>query len=346
MKEVRMGFVGCGFMGQVAHIANFSALPGCKMVAVADPREDMAAQVAARYGIQRVYKDHTEMAQDSEVDAVAAILPHVANGPVAKDLLGAGKHVLLEKPLAVSVKQGQEMADAAAQAGVHLCVGYMKRFDAGVRWAREAIGSWASEDKTPKFVRAHCYGGDWICGNNEPIMTEESYPPLKVESGGPEDMDDEAKQDVQMFANIYSHNINLVRFLLGGEMTVLSVTPHADRMIVALAVGDTLISLECGGMACQWWDEVTTTYFGDGYVDVKTPSPLLRNVPASVERYRAGDDGMRESPVLPWTWSFRNQAEAFLNTVRGEVEPVNTAADAVKDMELIEDIIRRKRGLR
>ena len=345
MKEVRMGFVGCGFMGQIAHIANFSALPGCKMVAVADPREDMAAQVAARYGIQRVYKNHRELAKDDEIDAVAAILPHAANGPVARDLLSAGKHVLLEKPLGVSVAQGRSMVDAAAQAGVHLCVGYMKRFDAGVRWAREAIQAWRAEGKAPTFVRAHCYGGDWVCGNDERIVTDEPYSAIEIESGGPEGWDDEAKQDVQVFANIYAHNLNLVRFLLGGEMSVLSVTPHQDHMLVALAAGDTLVSLECGGMACQWWDEVTTTYFADGFVDVKTPSPLLRNVPACVQRYRSGANAVTESPVLPWTWSFRNQAQGFLDTVRGEVEPVNTGADALKDLELIEEVIRRKRGL-
>lgn len=345
MEEVRMGFVGCGFMGQIAHIANFSALPGCRMVAVADPREDIAAQVAARYGIQRVYGSHRELAMDDQVDAVAAILPHIANGPVAKELLKAGKHVLVEKPLAVSVKQGQEMVRAAQEAGVHLCVGYMKRFDAGVRWAREAIQAWLQEGTAPTLVRAHCFGGDWVCGNDERITSDEPYPALEIEAAGPDGWDEEAQQDVQAFANIYAHNLNLVRFLLGSEMSVLAVTPHRGSMLVALSAGDTLVSLECGGIACQWWDEVTTTYFPDGFVDLKTPPPLLRNVPASVQRYRSVPDALTESPVLPWTWSFRNQAQAFLDTVRGEIEPVNSGADAVRDLELIEEIIRRKRAL-
>lgn len=339
MRTVNMGFVGCGFMGQLAHIANYDKLPGCRMVAVADPRRELASKVAAKYGIERVYRNHRELAADDDVEAVAAILPHMANGPVTMDLLSAGKHVIVEKPLASSASEGRAMAEAASKAGKHLLVGYMKRFDAGVQWARDAVAEWSAEGQGPSFVRAHCFGGDWLCGIEAPLASEDPYPQVAIATDGPEFLSPEGRQAFQQFTNIYIHNLNLVRYVVASDMRVLSATRHGPRMLVALAAGDALVSLECGGMRCQWWDEVTTVYFEDGYVDLRTPSPMLRNVPAQVERYRGGL-GMRETPVPAWTWSFANQAAAFVAAVRGEIEPVNSAADAVRDLELAEDIFR------
>lgn len=336
---VRLGFVGTGFMGQVAHLQNYAALDGVRLVGIADPKRKQAEMVAHRYGIERVYADHRQLAADGEVDAVVAILPHAANAVVVKDLLAAGKHVITEKPLAVSAAQGHELAEAAAKAGKHLCVGNMKRFDPGVRWAREAISSWTGEGPEPTFVRAHCFGGDWICGKVEMIHSDEAYPALELESDGPEFLSPEMRQDFQMFTNIYIHNINLLRYILGCEIEVLSATAHAGRKVVAFAAKDALVSLECGGMSGQWWDEVTTVYFGNGYVDLKTPPPMLRNVPAQVERYSAAD-GTKVSPVLPWHWAFRAQAEEFVATVRGDIPPVNPASEAVRDLEISEAIYR------
>ncbi len=336
---VRLGFVGTGYMGQVAHLANYASVEGARLVAVADPKQRQAELVAHRYGIERTYADHRALADDPEIDAVVAILPHAANAAIVKDLLAAGKHVMVEKPLAVSAAQGHELAEAAARAGKHLCVGNMKRCDPGVRWARDAIAGWTGPNPQPTFVRAHCFGGDWICGQIEMINSGEAYPAMTIESDGPEFLDAAGRQDFQMFTNIYIHNINLLRYLLGCELEVLSATSHSGRKLIALAAKDALVSLECGGMQVQWWDEVTTVYFGDGYVDLKTPPPMLRNVPAQVEAY-SSTDGRKVSPVPVWQWAFRQQAADFVATVRGEMAPVNPASEAVRDLEVAEAVYR------
>ncbi len=337
---VKLGFVGCGFMGQIAHLANYATVEGCRLVAIADPKHEQARRVAARYGVEKTYADHVALAADPEVDAVVAILPHTANGPIVKDLLKAGKHVIVEKPLASSAAQAREMAEAAADAGVHLIVGNMKRHDPGVEWARMAVASWDGDPQEPTFVRAHCFGGDWLCGAGASMVrSDEPYPPMRVECTGPEFLDDDGRVAFQTFTNIYIHNINLVRFLLDEELEALSVTSHGTNRVITLAAGKTLVSLECGSMGGQWWDEVTTVYWPNGYVDVKTPPPMLRHVPATVEKYTASD-GRKETPVLPWVWSFRAQAQAFVETVRGDREPVNPASEGVRDLEVAEAIFR------
>src|SRR5438270_13755037 len=68
-SNVRFGYVGCGFVAQRIHIPNFSSLPECEFLALAEVREDLGRRIAARYGIPRVYRSHEDLAQDSDIEA-------------------------------------------------------------------------------------------------------------------------------------------------------------------------------------------------------------------------------------------------------------------------------------
>ena len=72
MEKVRIGFVGVGSMGQCAHLRNYAALPDCEVVAIAELRPELAAQVANRYGVPNVYRDHRELLANEELDGVVA----------------------------------------------------------------------------------------------------------------------------------------------------------------------------------------------------------------------------------------------------------------------------------
>ena len=135
---INIAFVGAGFMGQVAHLRNFVQIPGCKVVALAERRPHLRSLVAQHYHIPRSHETHRELLEDDEVEAVVAILPHAVNDQVACELLRAGKHLLVEKPMAASLAAAERMVADAEAAGVQLMVGYMKRYDAGVLLAKQA----------------------------------------------------------------------------------------------------------------------------------------------------------------------------------------------------------------
>jgi predicted dehydrogenase len=99
MRQVKMGYVGCGFMAQKVHIPNLISLPECEFVAVAELREKLAKKVQERYRIPRIYKDHRELAGDPEIEAVGVSGHFAVQGEIAIDLLRAGKHVFMEKPI-------------------------------------------------------------------------------------------------------------------------------------------------------------------------------------------------------------------------------------------------------
>ena len=69
MDCVRLGYVGCGFMGQKVHLHNFTALPDCEVVALAEVRKGLGQRVQDRFGIHRLYGNHLEMSENLERQA-------------------------------------------------------------------------------------------------------------------------------------------------------------------------------------------------------------------------------------------------------------------------------------
>src|SRR6201996_9592659 len=143
-EPVRFAYIGCGFVGQTIHIPNFASLANCKFLALAEVRSDIGRDVAARYGIPEVYKSHEEIAADAESEAVGVSAPFALQGKIAEDLLRAGKHVFMEKPMAVSVKRAESIVEAARSSKRQIMIGYMKRYDAGNLLLKKHIDAWLS----------------------------------------------------------------------------------------------------------------------------------------------------------------------------------------------------------
>ena len=164
-KPLKLGFVGAGFVGQIAHIANYLEIPGCEMTALAEARPQLRALAQARYGFKHTYAYHTEMLDDDTIDAVVIVVPRPLIGPIALDCLEAGKHVITEKPMAGSLAQAERLVDAAARSGVRYIVGYQRLHDQGIAAALESIRGFVKSGELGDIVyaRVHCFGGIAYC---------------------------------------------------------------------------------------------------------------------------------------------------------------------------------------
>ncbi len=96
--------------------------------AVADSVPDRARLAAERWGAERVYSDYRDLLGDPAVDAVVICLPHHLHRQATVDAAAAGKHILVEKPMALDAAQAEDMVKAAETAGVTLMVGQSRRF--------------------------------------------------------------------------------------------------------------------------------------------------------------------------------------------------------------------------
>lgn len=139
MPRIRLGVAGLGraFMLMLPTLARDARV---EMVAAADPRPEARARFAADFGA-RTYEDVEALCADPGLDAVYVASPHQFHVAHVSAAAAAGRHVLVEKPMALTVADGLAMIAAARSAGVHLVVGHSHSFDAPYRQAREMIGS-------------------------------------------------------------------------------------------------------------------------------------------------------------------------------------------------------------
>ena len=338
---VRLGFLGCGFMGQMVHLPNFLEARGCEVVALADARQELARQVAEKFHIGSVHSDHGALAEAADIDAVVSITPETANPRIACDLLEAGKHVFIEKPIATSSVIAREMAAAAERAGKILMVGYQKRFDPGVEEAREILSDLRHSGELGRitFVRVHCFGGDWVCGTlGRQIATDEPAP--VTAASWPDWLPASERDSFYWYNNVYCHNLNLLRHLLGEPDRVHSAWLRGTSKLAILDYGTFPASMEAGSLAAYRWDEHLMVAFERGTLEIATPPPLLRNVPARVHLYRNAQSAESVEPLAPHGWSFRREAEHFVDCVAKNRQPLSPAADAVADLALVEAIFR------
>jgi predicted dehydrogenase len=347
MSRIRLGYIGCGFMAQKVHLPNFLSIPNCEVVALAEVRTALGRQVQTRLGIPKFYADHQALLADPDIDAVAVSAAFAVQGEIARDALQAGKHVFMEKPMAVSLAQADALLAAARQADRQLMVGYMKRYDAGNELVKAHIEKFRRSGELGEitYMRNHGFCGDWIAGLDTPqLMSEEAIPMAPVIAPGwlPPTFINRYLGYLQQ----YTHNINLLRWFLDAEDNVRVRTVDLDddgyTGIVVLEVAGVRAVLESGRVSHFRWDEHTQIYFRHGWIKTWAPPLLLKQVPAEVEIYRAGDEQnfIRPIPQPAWSWSYKREAEHFIHSLLNNLPVRSAGEDTRTDVRLFEEIFQ------
>lgn len=125
---VRFGVAGLGWFATNMHLPNLRRMGEAEVAAVADIRGETAMQVGKRYGARRCTTAFAELLAMEEVDAVVITTRHHQHAEMAIEALRAGKHVFVEKPLALSVEDGERVRAAVRESGRLLTVGFNRRF--------------------------------------------------------------------------------------------------------------------------------------------------------------------------------------------------------------------------
>lgn len=134
---LRTGVIGCG--AGAFHVEAYAAEPRASLVALAGLDTARCDELAGKYGIGKIYRDYQELLADPDVDAVSLALPNNLHLPVALAAFEAGKHVLVEKPLALDAAEGQRMVDAAERAGKVLAIAFNRRYRQDVQLVQRHV---------------------------------------------------------------------------------------------------------------------------------------------------------------------------------------------------------------
>jgi len=138
VERLKVGVIGVGQMG-AKHARVYAQMPEVEIVALADPRLERAQQLARDLGVPKIYSDYRELLDLTELDAVSICTPDELHRDPVLDAAKAGKHILLEKPLATDLAEAQEMVKAVRQAGIKAMVAHLLRFDPRYALVKEAI---------------------------------------------------------------------------------------------------------------------------------------------------------------------------------------------------------------
>ncbi len=143
MSKLKCAVIGTGYLGKF-HAEKYAALDDCELVAVVDVNEQAAKEVAEKNSAQAL-TDYASLL--GEVDAVSIVVPTSLHHQVSRDFLNASAHVLVEKPITVTVEEADELIAIAKQKNVILQVGHLERFNPAI------LG--LDKEEKPLFIEAH-----------------------------------------------------------------------------------------------------------------------------------------------------------------------------------------------
>ncbi len=321
-RRLRIGVLGCGQISQAAHFEAVRKSRNTELYTVCDLAEDLVAKMAAIHSPKRTYTSYDEMLANPEVAAViigTADQFHVAHAVQALD---AGKHVLVEKPLGVTVEECEIIRDKARETGLILQVGTMKRFDPGIAFARQFIQEEIGELLALKA---------WYCDSTERYAMTDAVQPIIETSAGSRRPAGDPKADRRRYYLLGhgSHLVDTARFL-GGEIVAMRARlaekfgAYSWFVDVEFANG-ALGQLDLTIAVRMDWHEGFQIYGEHGSVLGKTYNPWYFKA-SEVECYSTRD-GQYHRPLGADAHFYRLQAEGFADVILHDAPMLGADAD-------------------
>lgn len=293
------------------------AAPNCEVVAIASRDLDAAQAAADGLAIESAFGSYEELLA-ADVDAVYVPLPNDMHAEWTMRAAAAGKHVLCEKPLAMSAAQAREIADACSDAGVKLGEAFMYRHHP----------SWT---ETVRLVR------DGVIGELQAVQSWFSYfndDPTNIrnrsENGGGAVMD------------IGCYNINLSRMLFSAEPSRVSAAVHRDPVMGIDTLTSAVLEFPGGGQAtftCSTRAEpfqrvqISGT---TGRIEIEIPFNIPPDRETRIELIRSGEQQTLRFPAVD---QYTVQAELFAQAILDDTDVPVPIDDAIGNMAVIDTIL-------
>ena len=316
--SLKVGIAGLGRLGR-RHAENLAfQVRGCELVAACSPVTEECAMAQGQFGVERVYRDFDDFVADSDIDAIVLVTPTALHADQVIASLRAGKHVFVEKPLALSVEDCERVQAAARDHPRQIAmVGFVRRFDTSYQNAQRAV-AWG--DIGDAFlVRSQ------TCDMND---TSGEFVRFAPASGG-------------IFMDCSVHDIDLARWLLGGPKATRAfatgtISIHEGlRELGDVDNGIAVVEFEDGRRAVLY----ASRTFAHGHETqteiIGTTGKLLVGHGAARDRVVVSDaHGVRHQAFADFferfSDAFGREMQAFVASCRGEQPLTLTLADATE----------------
>ena len=299
LRTVNVGVIGVGAMGE-NHVRVYHKLKEANLLAVSDVSERALKKIERKYGAKG-YNDYGELLKNPEIEAVSVCVPTTLHHAVVMEAIKNKKHVLIEKPIAFTLKEAEEMIAAAKEAGVILATGHVERFNPAVQKAKELIEDGVIGDIVSAFAK-----------RVGPI------PPRIKDVGVSIDL---AIHDLDIMNYLFDANIMQVYGTMNSVLEDCQFEDHAEIMV-------SFDNESTGIIEVNWLTpykrrelELTGT---DGIISVDY-------IKQSIDVYGkfAQDIEIRHEEPL------KDELKSFLNAVVTNTEPEITGEDGLKALKMV-----------
>jgi predicted dehydrogenase len=333
-RRLRVGVLGAGQIAQAAHFESCTKAVNAELYAICDVADDLRERMAVTHGATRTYDDYDRMLADPDLDAVVVATADAFHVPASLRALEAGKHVLCEKPVGLTVEECIALKEAVDASGKVFQVGHMKRFDAGLQAAKSFIRNEMGEMIALKA---------WYCDSTHRYPMTDAVQPLIVTSAAARKPSANPKADLRRYYMLAHgcHLIDTARYFAGEIVSVQArLSERAGIWCwfvdVEFASG-TLGHLDLTVQVRMDWHEGFQIYGRNGSILGKTYNPWYYKT-SEVDIFREADGATHR--VLGADGHFyRRQLEGFARTVLDgtpmEGADVNDGLASVKAMVAI-----------
>lgn len=327
MKILKFGILGCGTIGDV-HARALKEADGAELVAFCDVNEDRVKEYSSKYGV-KAYSDYNEMLSDPEIDAVAICTPSGMHAEQSISALKADKHVLVEKPMALTAKDARAVCEEAKRSKGILSVIFQMRYTDDIRYLKKTI----EDGKLGQLTFCDLYMKYW---------REDSYysaspwrGTFAMDGGG-------------ALMNQGIHGIDIMHYICGAPKLIGAKvktlvhkieTEDTAAAVVEYASG-ALGVIEASTSSNPGFDRKIEIHGSRGYATIIDADieKLYIDGKLVIDRKVTAAVGTASDPTKMSHEKHLLQYNNFIGAVHGEEELVSTAEDGLSAVEFIEQI--------
>jgi UDP-N-acetylglucosamine 3-dehydrogenase len=304
MKKLGVAVVGTGFWGR-NHARVYRELESTELVAICDVDAEKAKKVADQFCV-KAYTSSSRMLKNEAIDAVSICTWSTSLAREALKALEAGKHVLVEKPMATNTKQAQRLLEIAKEKGLHLTVGFLMRFIPGMQHIREAVEKGSI--------------GELVCATAKRV----SQWPERI-------------GDVGVVKDTAIHDIDVVRYIFNGDPA--SVYAKAGNMRHKKFEDYAQIMLTYKDGKSAFIESNWLTPYKTRTLTVTGSDAIMRLDYITQELWiEAAKENLQ--PKYPWQEPLKLELQHFADCITKKEKPIVTGTDGLKALRIAEAALR------
>jgi len=304
VKRIGVAVIGAGFWGK-NHARVFKELDETELIAVCDIDAEKAKNLAKQFSVE-TYTSVGKMLRRADIEAVTICTWSTSLAKEALKALKAGKHVLVEKPMAANSKQAEKLLKTAEKEGLHLTVGFLMRFIPGIQYIKESI-----EKRTI---------GELVCATAKRV----SQWPERI-------------GDVGVVKDLAIHDIDMMRYLFGGDPVAVYAKTGNMKHKKFEDYAHIMLTFEGGKNAfieSNWLTPYKTR------VLVVTGSEAIAKIDYITQELMIENAKETVQPRLPWQEPLKLELRHFVNCILGKEKPLVTGMDGFKAIKIAEAALK------